>query len=79
MKLAAWGVQRLTGSRLITPQIVADTFAFKFFSSAKAERELGWKATTPFTQTLSEAWDYYTREGLITLPGGMVEAKTCPP
>ncbi len=70
MTVAAWVVQRLTGSRLITPQIVADTFAYKFFSSERAEAELGWRARRDFTSTLSSAWDYYRREGLITLQAG---------
>ena len=67
MAAAAWVVQRISRSRLITPQIVADTFAFKFFSSRRAESECGWRAQRDFTSTLAAAWDYYRREGLITL------------
>ncbi|MEK6643870.1 MAG: NAD-dependent epimerase/dehydratase family protein [Planctomycetota bacterium] len=72
MMAAAWMVGRLTNSRLITPQIIADTFAYKFYSSRRAEVELGWKARRDFTTTLSDAWDYYQREGLIIGPTGAI-------
>jgi dihydroflavonol-4-reductase len=74
MTAAAWLVQRATGSRLITPQIVGDTFAYKFYSSKLAESELGWRARRSFTSTLSAAWDYYRRENLIPLPVGATAA-----
>ncbi|MEE9294090.1 MAG: NAD-dependent epimerase/dehydratase family protein [Phycisphaerae bacterium] len=77
MAAAAWAVQRISRSRLITPQIVADTFAFKFFSSRRAESECGWRAQRDFTSTLAAAWDYYRREGLITL-AGCVTSRGCP-
>lgn len=72
MAMAAWWIHKATGSRLITPQIVADTFAFKFYSSHRAESELGWRARRDFTDTLSSAWDYYLEKGLITCPSGAV-------
>ncbi|HVP12471.1 MAG TPA: NAD-dependent epimerase/dehydratase family protein [Phycisphaerae bacterium] len=71
MTLAAWLVQRVTGSRLITPQIINDTFAFKFYSSHRAEAELGWQAKRDFTATVAAAWEYYRHENLIALPGGV--------
>jgi dihydroflavonol-4-reductase len=70
MAAAAWFVHRLTGSRLITPQIIADTFAYKYYSSRRAESELGWRAERDFTSTLSAAWAYYQREGLIPMAAG---------
>ncbi len=79
MTALAWAIQRITGSRLITPQIVADTFAFKFFSSARAERELGWKARRTFSDTLAAAWDYYQREGLIKTPTRTTAWSPAPP
>jgi dihydroflavonol-4-reductase len=71
MMAAAWLVQKTTGSRLITPQIISDTFAYKFFSSRRAEDELGWRAGRDFTTTLAAAWKYYRQEGLIAAPGGV--------
>ena len=69
MSAAAWVVQRLTGSDLITPQIIADTFAFKFYSSDRARTELGWEARCDFGTSVSAAWDYYQRHGLIHKDG----------
>lgn len=71
MAAAAWCVQRAVASQLITPQIVSDTFAYKFYSSRRAEQELGWRARRGFARTLAAAWDYYTREGLIAVPAGV--------
>ncbi|MFH1419134.1 MAG: NAD-dependent epimerase/dehydratase family protein [Planctomycetota bacterium] len=71
MMAAAWFVQRVTGSRLLTPQIIGDTFAYKYYSSRRAEEELGWRASRDFTTTLASAWAYYRREGLIALPAGV--------
>lgn len=65
MSAAAWMIQRLTRSDLITPQIIADTFAFKFYSSDRARSELGWEARRDFGTSVSAAWDYYRRHGLI--------------
>ena len=71
MMAAAWLVQKATSSRLITPQIISDTFAYKFFSSRRAEDELGWRARRDFTTTLAAAWEYYRHEGLIAAPQGV--------
>ncbi len=64
MALAAGLVQKFTGSRLLTPQIVEDLFSFKFYSSAKAASELGFTAARPFADTVARAWEFYRREGL---------------
>jgi len=65
LQVAALVVGKATDSRFITPQIIGDLFAFKYYSSAKAERELGWRAQTPFAATVTRAWEFYRREGLI--------------
>lgn len=62
---AAWLAQLVTRSRIITPQIISDTFAYKFYSSARAEAELGWRAGQCFRDSVAEAWQYYEREGLL--------------
>jgi dihydroflavonol-4-reductase len=63
--LAAWAVGRLSGSRFITTQIIGDLFAFKYYSSARTEAELGWTARVPFRQSVERAWRFYRDEGLI--------------
>lgn len=70
MILAAWLMQRATGSALITPQIIADTFAFKYYASALARAELGWRARRSFTDSVTAAWAYYRQENLIAAPAG---------
>jgi nucleoside-diphosphate-sugar epimerase len=65
MSLAALIAGKVTGSRFITPQIIEDLFAFKYYSSAKAERELGWKAQTSFRDSVSAAWRFYRENGLL--------------
>jgi dihydroflavonol-4-reductase len=62
---AAWGVGRLAGARLLTPQIVDDLFAFKFYSSRRAREELGWAARASFEQSVRGAWAYYRERGLL--------------
>ncbi|VAX22973.1 hypothetical protein MNBD_NITROSPINAE04-2044 [hydrothermal vent metagenome] len=55
---------RLTGSRFITPQIIGDMFAYKYYSSEKAEQELGWRAKRSFRQSVAMAWRFYKSNGL---------------
>lgn len=55
----------LGGGRFLTPQIVGDLFYFKYYSSARAERELGWKARYPFAETIERALSFYRHEGLL--------------
>lgn len=70
MRGMAWAIQHATGSRIITPQIVDDTFAYKFYSSQRAAADLNWSPTTALCEMLSAAWEYYKREGLIEPPLG---------
>jgi len=65
MAAAAWAAGKLGGGRFMTPQIVGDLFAFKYYSSALAERELGWTARVPFRESIAQAWAFYEREGLV--------------
>jgi dihydroflavonol-4-reductase len=62
---AAWLAGRLTGSRFLTPQVVGDMFAFKFYTSDRARRELGYAPQYSFRQSVARAWEFYQREGLI--------------
>ncbi len=58
--VAGWFV----GSRFLTPQIVGDMFAFKYYSSRRAEQELGWSPRYSFRDSVERAWSFYQREGL---------------
>lgn len=64
MQTAAWFVGKATGSRLVTPQLIGDLFAWKFYSSHKALQELGWQAETGFAQSAARAWEFYRENGL---------------
>lgn len=64
---AAWTLGALTRSKIITPQIISDTFAFKYYSSLRAQTELGWRPTQSFGGAVAEAWEYYLRHGLIPI------------
>ncbi|MHC1712833.1 MAG: NAD-dependent epimerase/dehydratase family protein [Solidesulfovibrio sp.] len=64
MSLAARAVGTFTRSRFITPQIIEDLFSFKYYSGAKAMRELGFTPKQSFTDVLAEAWAFYRREGV---------------
>jgi len=67
---AAWAAELLClahRDRLFTPQIIADLFAFKYYTSAKAERELGWSRRYSFAASARRALDYYRSEGLLQI------------
>jgi dihydroflavonol-4-reductase len=65
MQAAAWLLMRVTGSRFLTPQIVGDMFAWKYYSSERAAAELGWTPGYRFEQSVQRAWDYYVKQGLL--------------
>lgn len=65
MAAAAWLLGRLTGNRFLTPQIVGDLFRFKYYSSARAAKELGWAAERPFRESVERACAFYRQEGLL--------------
>lgn len=56
---------RVLGGRFLTPQIVSDLFAFKFYSSARAQQELGWNPRYTFQESVQRAWAFYCQEGLL--------------
>ena len=61
---AAWAAGRVIGSRFLTPQIVGDLFAFKYYSSRRAKQELRWASQFSFRQSVERAWEFYRQEGL---------------
>lgn len=64
VSLASWFAGRIFGGRFLTPQIVSDLFAFKFYSSARAQQELGWSPRHSFQESVERAWAFYRQEGL---------------
>ncbi len=64
MALVAWIIGRWGANRFMTPQIVSDLFAFKFYDSSRARHELSWAPKYTFRKSIERAWDYYEREGL---------------
>lgn len=55
----------LIGNRFLTPQIVGDLFAFKFYSSVRAKDALGWSPRYSFGESVERAWDFYRSERLV--------------
>lgn len=55
---------QMFGGRFLTPQIVSDLFAFKFYSSARAQQELGWSPRYTFQESVERAWAFYCQKGL---------------
>ena len=50
---------------LITAQILEESYGYKYFNSQKAKDELGWRPKKSLEEAVSEAFEYYKREGLI--------------
>ncbi len=65
MAAAAWLAGQITGNRFMTPQIVSDLFRFKYYSSARAAKELAWAAEQPVRDSVERACAFYRREGLL--------------
>ncbi|MBI5233297.1 MAG: NAD-dependent epimerase/dehydratase family protein, partial [Deltaproteobacteria bacterium] len=51
--------------KLLTAQIVKETFGYKYFSPAKAIRELGWRPEQGLGDCVREAFEFYRTEGLV--------------
>lgn len=49
----------------LTAQLVKEVFSYKYYSSEKARRELGWEPHVGFGSAIDRAFDYYRTEGLI--------------
>lgn len=62
--MAAGLAGRITGNRLVTRQIIRDMFSFKYYSSARAKKDLGWEAKRTFAESAARAWKFYKDNGL---------------
>lgn len=54
-----------SGVNLLTPQILKETYGYKYFSSKKAREELGWKPIQNFEEAVQKAFNYYKENNLI--------------
>ena len=50
---------------LLTVQIVKELFGYKYYNSNKARNDLGWRPQMSLESAVSEAYRYYTQNGLI--------------
>lgn len=50
---------------LMTPQILKETYGYKYFSSKKAKEELGWSPSQSFEEAVGNAFKYYKENQLI--------------
>jgi nucleoside-diphosphate-sugar epimerase len=67
---AVKGMELLSGLmkkevNLMTPQILKESFGYKYFNSAKAKNELGWKPLQTFEEAVEKAFNYYKENNLI--------------
>jgi dihydroflavonol-4-reductase len=65
MGWAAWCAGKLTDSRFMTPQIIEDLFAYKYYSNLRAVQELSWTPEFSFVESVSRAWGFYQSHHLI--------------
>ncbi|MDP2939643.1 MAG: NAD-dependent epimerase/dehydratase family protein [Candidatus Omnitrophota bacterium] len=56
---------RKRGFNLITPQIIKESYNYKYYSSQKARESLGWSPKETLEEAVTEAFKYYLKEGLI--------------
>ncbi|MER3524217.1 MAG: hypothetical protein C4326_09160 [Ignavibacteria bacterium] len=68
VRVAAVLVERVSSALgiepIITPDLIAGAGKFNWYSSAKAERELGY-TITPFDETITRAYRWYRQAGLL--------------
>lgn len=70
---ALWGIKVmgwLPGFRhreisLMTPQILRESYGYKFFTSEKARKELNWNPQQNFEEAVGQAFNYYQKNHLI--------------
>jgi dihydroflavonol-4-reductase len=63
--LAVSWVGRFTGNRFLTQQIVEDLFDFKYYSSERAQQELGYQPRHPFAESARRALHYYREHDML--------------
>jgi dihydroflavonol-4-reductase len=65
-RVAATAFERLSpGKPALTSDHVDSAFRFRYFSSAKAAKTLGWRVRIPFAQTVADAIVEMERAGIL--------------
>jgi dihydroflavonol-4-reductase len=59
-------IERLSSRSALTSDHVDSAFRFRYFSSAKAARLLGWRARIPFARTIADSVQEMRASGLLT-------------
>jgi dihydroflavonol-4-reductase len=59
-------IERLSSRSVLTSDHVDSAFRFRYFSSAKAARLLGWRARIPFARTIADSLAEMRSAGLLT-------------
>ena len=67
---ATWLMERVRPKQegrinLVTPQIISESFGYKYFSHQKAQHALGWTPEVPLEQAVLDAVGFYRKEKLI--------------
>ncbi|HPN29980.1 MAG TPA: NAD-dependent epimerase/dehydratase family protein [bacterium] len=52
-------------NKLLTPQIIEDSFSYKYYSSEKLKKETGWINEYDLRQSVERALKYYKSKGLL--------------
>ncbi|MBI4025878.1 MAG: NAD-dependent epimerase/dehydratase family protein [Verrucomicrobia bacterium] len=67
MRMPMAGAARAAGwicsSRFLTPEIINGVFAYKCYSSRRAQEELSWSPRHSFRESVERAWAFYRQEG----------------
>ncbi|MBF0426214.1 MAG: NAD-dependent epimerase/dehydratase family protein [Magnetococcales bacterium] len=71
LRALAWASTRLRRAdpdavELLTPAIVDEVFRYKYFSAAKAERELAWQPRRTLAESVAAALAWYRQRGMVS-------------
>jgi len=50
---------------LFSPQILKESFGYKYFNNSKAQKELGWIPQVEFKSAIADALEFYKKTGLM--------------
>ena len=53
------------GSPWINTQIIKEIFGYKYFSSEKSKKDLGWNPEHNLEYAVMQAWEFYQQQGMI--------------
>lgn len=65
LSFSAGLIGRFINNRFLTPQVINDLFYFKYYSTKRAESQLGFQARYCFRESIERAWAFYKENSLI--------------